>query len=93
MATAERIEKALEKIKKFKEFLDDDNNVVNSAVDKKIRQIYTLSNGKVFTDKMACDLIMWKDFAHDYGLDRKGGIMLLRQILGDEDEFKDKYIN
>lgn len=45
----------------------------------------------LFKSKM--DLQMWESFAYDYGLDKYGGIRYLREILGDKNEFKNKYIN
>ena len=33
---------------------------------------------------------MWESFASDYGLDKCGGIIYLREILGDKNEFKNK---
>ena len=40
--------------------------------------------------KSKIDLQMWESFASDYGLDKYGGIIYLREILGDKDEFKNK---
>ena len=38
-------------------------------------------------------LQQYESFDHDYGLDKYGGIRYLREILGDKNEFKNKYIN
>lgn len=59
---------------------------------KEVKNDYKTRDGHVCIEKMICDLAMWNEFSRDYGLDKKGGIMLLRQILGDEEEFKNKYI-
>lgn len=48
--------------------------------------IFILSNYKI-------ELQMWESFAHDYGFDKYGGIRYLREILGDKNDFKNKYIN
>lgn len=40
--------------------------------------------------KSKIDLQMWESFASDYGLNKYGGIIYLREILGDKDEFKNK---
>ena len=45
----------------------------------------------LFKSKM--DLQMRESFEYDYGLDKYGGIRYLREILGDKNEFKNKYIN
>lgn len=34
----------------------------------------------------------YESFEYDYGLDKYGGIRYLREILGDKNEFKNKYI-
>ena len=43
--------------------------------------------------KSKMDLQIRESFEHDYGLDKYGGIRYLREILGDKNEFKNKYIN
>lgn len=40
--------------------------------EKQLITNYTLSNGKVFSDKMFYDLLMWKSFEEDYGIDKIG---------------------
>ena len=45
----------------------------------------------LFKSKM--DSQMWESFAYDYGLDKYSGIRYLCEILGDKNEFKNKYIN
>lgn len=46
---------------------------------------------KLFKSKT--DLEMHLNFMRDYGFDKYGGIRYLREILGDNNEFKNKYIN
>lgn len=39
------------------------------------------------------DLEMWTDFAHDYGFDKYGGILMLRHQLGDAIEYRQKHMS
>lgn len=52
-------------------------------------------HGEDFSDldeKERKELTMWRNFIYEYGFDEIG-IHKLREILGDPDSFKQKYIN
>lgn len=60
---------------------------------EKMKERYALSDGVLNYNKILSDLSVWLDFEEEYHINELGGIRRLRHILGDNDEFYQKYIN
>lgn len=74
----------------IKEYESVSNNINTDILKQRdlLEERYELHDGTVLSKKMIMDLYMWKNFSEEYGLDKKGGISLLRDILGNPSEFK-----
>lgn len=57
-----------------------------------LRKQYTLSDGSYNIEKIFLDLSFWLDFNEEYHLEKLGGMMFLRSVLGDPSEFLEKYL-
>lgn len=85
-----QIEQKLKQIETIIELAKKRTSNINKEDIKEVEKYYQWPDGTIFTAKMIEDFKMWKCFESDYCIN-KIGISKLRDILGDPQNFKEKY--
>lgn len=58
---------------------------------EEMKRSYMLPNGDLNIAKALYDLSFWLDFSEEYHIDKIGGLIVLREYLGDPKEFIKKF--